>query len=608
MNYKQLSKLIVEAIGGAENINEIWHCMTRVRFSAVENEKVDIKKLESLEGVLGVRLQNGQFQIVIGNEVSKLFVEIEKLVETDKNSKSTKKVGNIFSQVVDVLSGLFTPILPAIVGTGLMKAFLAIVVLMNAKAPESGVYKTFEIIADAAFYFLPFLLAVSAAKRFKVHESLAMVVAGTLLYPTILNNAGGEALSFLGLNVPMLNYSSSVIPIILGVLLLSYVDRMFKKIIPEMFNFVFIPMLTLGVTLPITLIALAPLGNYASVYFANGINWLFLNMAPVAGLIYTGLMPLIVMVGMHYAFFPAAIQSITTLGYDTVLLPANLIHNSAQAGAAFAVGVKLKDKKMKSVAFSTGVSAIFGITEPAMYGVNLKYKKPFYAVMISAGLVGSVAVTLGLKCFTFATPGILSIPGYATPDGATFNLILAVAAYVASFVLAFVITLIWKFDIGEVENDKPQTIVSSPVDGKLIPLSAVKDSTFSDGIVGKGIAIYPEDDTFYAPFDGEVMMIFKTKHAIALKSTLGVELLIHVGLETVNLEGRPFEVLVNNGEFVSKGQPLLKIDREMILAENYDLTTPIVITNSDMFEDLVFENKEGSIAQGQAMFSVQNKS
>ncbi|MEY8355971.1 PTS transporter subunit EIIC [Lachnospiraceae bacterium 54-53] len=281
-------------------------------------------------------------------------------------------------------------------------------------------------------------------------------------------------------------------------------DKFFKKVIPNMFSYVFIPMLTLCVTVPVSLIVFAPLGNYAGIYFAEMINWLFANAAPVAGLIYVGLMPLIIMAGIHYAFFPTAIQSIQSIGYDTVLLPANLIHNSAQAGAAFAAGLKTKDKKMRSAAFSTGVSAIFGITEPAMYGVNLKYKKPFYAVIISGGIVGATAVTLGLKAYAFTTPGILAIPGYAS--GNRFNLILAVGCYIGSFVLAFLIILVWRFDTETQAEAEAKTVttITSPVDGKVIPLSQVEDKVFAEKLLGKGIAVVPDHDMFYAPFSGTV--------------------------------------------------------------------------------------------------------
>lgn len=593
-----LTDQILELIGGKDNVSSMWHCMTRIRFNANDESKVDLDKIKELKGVVGARYQNGQFQIIIGNNVASVYEELESKINLSNTTGTSKKSGNVFSAITDTISGVFNPILPAIVGAGLLKAILSLIVVFSPGAVDSGIYKLFEIISDTAFYFLPFLLAASSSRIFKVDMSLSIAVAGALMYPTILNNAG-ESLSILGLTLPFLDYNSSVIPIILGVYLLKHVDGLVRKFIPDMFSYVFIPVLSLGITIPLTLLFLAPLGNYVSVYFANMINWLFINAAPLAGLIYIGFMPLIIMTGMHYAFFPTAIQSLQTVGYDIVLLPANLIHNVAQAGAAFAVAVKSKNKNVRSTAISTGVSAIFGITEPAMYGVNLKYKKPFYAVMISGGIVGTIAVTLGLKSYAFATPGILSLPGYA--GGTKFNLILAIASYVASGLLAFIITLVWKFDI---EAEEEALTIVSPVNGLVVPLSKVDDRVFSEKMMGEGVAVYTSDDQFYAPFDGVVEMIFKTKHAVAIKADNGLEFLFHIGLETANLNGQYFEYFVKEGDRVKAGQPIVKINSEKMTEEKYDLVTPLVITNTADFETIKVLFDEGEIKVGQNLIEV----
>lgn len=575
---KNLDKMI-EYMGGKDNVTSVWHCITRIRFNAKDGDKVNLDGLKNLDGVVGARYQNGQYQIIIGSNVGTVFVELEKKLNLSTPNKKEFKNKNIINQIIDTISGVFNPILPAIVGAGLFKAVLSLIAVLAPGTVESDLYNLFNIISDAAFYFLPFLLAVSSARLFQVDVSLAVSVAGVLMYPAILNNAG-EGLKVLGISLPFLDYSSSVIPIILGVLLLKFVDDLVRKYVPEMFSYVFIPMISLGITIPITLVVLAPLGHYFSIYFANLINWLFTNMAPAAGLIYIGLMPLIIMTGMHYAFFPTAIQSLGTLGYDLVLLPANLIHNVAQAGAAFGVALKAKNnKEVRSTAISTGISAIFGITEPAMYGINLKYKKPFYAVMVSGGLVGSIAVTLKLKAYAFAIPGILSLPGYA--DGLSNNLTIAIVSYLASGIFAFLLTLILKFEIEGAEEIE----IYSPAKGKIVSLDKVPDAVFSDKIMGEGFAIIPEDDLFYAPFDGTVEMIFKTKHAIAFKGDNNIEVLYHVGLETVELNGEHFELLVNEKDQVKKGQAVLRIDREKLLEKGYNLITPIIITNTKDFEE-----------------------
>lgn len=442
MANKELAKQIETHMGGSSNIKKVWNCMTRLRFNVINDELVDIEALKQLKGVMGVRYTNGQYQVIVGNTAIDLLKYIDHTVSVD--NEEVKKPKGIISNFFDTISGIFTPVLPAIAGTGLLKAILSVVVLIDASYAQSGVYQTFEMVSDASFYFLPFLLAWSSSVRFEVNTGLALTLAGGLMYPTLIN--GGDPIMFMGLKVPLIAYNGSVLPIILSVLLMKYVYNFLDRKIPSSIRGIVVPMLSLAIVMPITYILIAPLGNYASVYLAMGIDWLFENVSPIAGLLFTGFMPMIIMVGMHYAFFPTAMQSIQNTGFDLVLLPANLIHNSAQAGAAFAVGVKAKDKDVKSLAMSTGISAVFGITEPAMYGVNLKYKKPFYVVMGVSGAIGMVTVMLGLKSFTFAVPGILSIAGYAEPNGGYFNLILALVAYIAAFVGSFVITLMMKID------------------------------------------------------------------------------------------------------------------------------------------------------------------
>ena len=601
----KLEDQILEHIGGKDNISSMWHCMTRLRFNAVDEDKVNLDKLKEIDGVVGARFQNGQFQIIIGNNVAKVYETLEgKLnISNVPNDNESKKSSNIIGKFTDTISGVFNPILPAIVGAGLLKAILSLILAFAPGVVETGVYQLFEIISDTAFYFLPFLLAASSSRIFKVDLSLSLALAGVLMYPTILNGAeAGGALSIFGLTLPFINYQSSVLPIVLGVYLLSHVDRLVRKVIPDMFSYVLIPVLSLGIAAPLTMLVLAPLGNYVSVYFAEMINWLFINAAPVAGLLYVGLMPIIIMTGMHYAFFPSAIQSLQTVGFDIVLLPANLIHNAAQAGAAFAVAVKTKSKEVRSTAVSTGVSAVFGITEPAMYGVNLKYKKPFYAVMISGGIVGTIAVTLGLKSYAFATPGLLALTGYTEGGQLTFNFFLAIISYFSSGILAFVITLFLKFDIAE--DTVESTTIVSPVNGKAIPLSEVEDQVFSEKMMGEGLAVYTDDNKYYAPFDGVVEMIFKTKHAFAIKAENGLELLFHIGLDTANLDGKYFTYHVNEGDLVKAGQLLVEIDADAMKKENYDLVTPIVITNTPDFTDikLLFDN--GQLELGQTLIEV----
>lgn len=592
MKHKELAKTVVDLIGGSTNINQVWNCFTRVRFNVVDEKKIKTSEIEKLEGVLGVRLQNGQLQVIVGNEASKVFEAIEQLeLESASNQPSVNK-GNIVTEILDILSGVFTPILPAIIAAGMLKALLALVGVFNLLPADSGLLALLNVISDAAFYFMPFLLAVSASRKFKTNEFLGLSLAGILMYPTFAAGAaeGADPLSLFFLKVPFANYSTSVIPILLGVYVLSIVYRFTDKYIPQMFKIILTPLIAILITAPITLVFLAPLGSYVGVYLASAINWLLSVAAPVAGFVATGGMSLIVMTGMHYAFFPGAIQSLGANGYDMFLLPSNIIANLAQAGATFAVGFKAKDKKVKSMAVSTGISAVFGITEPAIYGVNMKYKKPFYAAMLAGAISGGVAFTFGLKAFAFAAPGILSLPAYIDPSGAALNFTVAILAVLSSFVMGFGFTLLFKVDTNQTTNNptiNPREIsIKNPIDGKIIQLSEVNDETFAEGIMGKGIAIEPTSNKVYAPCDGKIVTIFKTKHAISLTSTDGVELLIHIGLDTVNLNGKHFVSHINDGQIVKQGDLLLEFDAEKIKEENYDLTTELVVINSSEYSEI----------------------
>ncbi|UOK61007.1 PTS transporter subunit EIIC [Paenibacillus sp. OVF10] len=467
MNHRELSKEIIRLTGGQENITQAWHCITRLRFNVREQNKVQLEQIKALDGVLGAQFQNDQFQVVIGNHVAAVYEQIEDQMKHSGISKPETDAPRSkgINAVLDTISGIFTPILPAIVGTGMLKGILALLVTLGAIQEKSGEYQVLSSIANAAFYFLPFLLALSSARKFKVNEYIALTLAGTLLYPTILNAYLAnqlEPIRFLSLPVSIVNYTQSVIPIILGVWLLSYVHRWVDRFIPGPVKVIFTSMIVLVITVPILLIAIGPLGNYMGIYLEMGTSWLFAHSGPLTGIILGGLMPLIVMTGMHYAFFPGTLQNLSKLGYDVLLLPINLITNMSQAGAVTAVFLKTKDKKMKSIALSSGISALLGITEPALYGVTLKLKKPFYASLIGGAAGGGFITAVGLKCFGFAVPGLLSLPLYIGPNGGMSNFWYALIGIGISFSVSFVVTLLLKWEEPNTRNsamsDSAQTL------------------------------------------------------------------------------------------------------------------------------------------------------
>lgn len=600
MSTKELAKKIVGAMGGIENITQSWHCITRLRFNFKDKTRINDDEIKQLEGVLGSQFQSGQYQIIIGAEVNNVYAELSELLgdSSEWESKGTASKGNILEIIFDVISGIFTPLLPAITGGGLLKGVMALMVALKMMTEGSQNYQILNFIADAPFHFLPFLIAFSAAKKFKTEPSLAVALAGTLMYPQMMEYAaGGEIthLNFMSLPIPMNSYASTVMPVILGVWVMSYINKYMTKLVPKSLKIIFVPLLTMVITAPIVLMLIAPLGNYMGVYLATFFTMLFHVAGPFAGLLLGGLMPLIVITGMHYAFFPSIFASLDKLGYEVMVLPMNFVANIAQAGAVMGVLLKSKDKKMKQLAFSTLLPALFGITEPAIYGVTMKLKKPFYASLVGGAVGGAIFGTFNVKAFAFSVPGIMSLPTYL--EKGTHNFMFAVIGVAASFIVSLVVSLLLKYDIEESKEDSKTTIkplvqkdsidIMSPLKGDVLDLELVPDATFSDGLVGKGIAIMPSEGTVYAPFNGSVTMLTPTNHAIGLTSDEGVELLIHVGLETVNLNGDGFNLLVKEGQRITLGEKLIDFDIDKLLEKGINLMSPVVVTNSTKYLDVL---------------------
>ncbi|MEC1181776.1 beta-glucoside-specific PTS transporter subunit IIABC [Bacillus altitudinis] len=611
MENKEFAGKIVKLIGGTENISQSWHCITRLRFNLNDESQVKVDELKTLDGVLGAQFQSGQFQVIIGAKVAEVYEEIDHLAGHSSNDsapvKNTSKM-NPIEVVFDVISGIFTPILPAIVGSGLIKGIMALFVSLGWLTETSSTYQVLQIFSNAVFYFLPFLIAYSAAKKFKTRESLALALAGILLYPTMIEGAakGADPLSFLGLSIPLNNYTSSVLPIILGVLLLSFVDKWITKAIPKPLSIVFTPVLSLMITAPLTLAFIAPIGNVSGQYLEIFFTSLFNFAGPIAGLLMGGLMPLIVLTGMHYAFFPSTLASFEKVGYDIMLLPMNFIANMAQAGAVLGVIIRTKRVETRSLALSTLLPSFFGITEPAIYGVTLRLKKPFYASLIGGAVGGCFYGLFSVKTTAFSIPGITSLPTYIMKG--TNNFQLALIGIALSFIVSLLITILLGFQesvtaFNEQAAEKPNHTestenqqmskqtnpyeVQAPMSGKVIPLSEVNDSVFSSEMMGKGVAILPDKGVVQAPFSGKVVTVTPTKHAIGLVSDDGIELLIHVGIDTVSLNGQFFDVLVKEGDKIKTGDHLLSFDIEGIQSNHLDVVTPIIVTNSTQYLDVI---------------------
>ena len=601
MNNKELAQKILELSGGEKNITYVTHCATRLRLVVKSEAEVNLKAIDSLEGVLKAQHSGGQLQVVIGAKVNKIYDEFTKLGSFTNNNESDmpKVKKNPVNAFIETISGIFTPILPALVGCGMMKCLSSLMTSTGMVDPSTGFITVFNMIADCVFYFMPFFLAVSAARKFKTNEYLAIALAACLLHPTILDAAGKIAetgidkIDFLGLPILLVKYTSTVIPIILSVWLLSYVYKFVEKIVPDLLKVLLVPMITLLIMVPVQLIAIGPFGSYVGTWIAEGLNILFAKSGIVAGALLGFFRPILVMFGMHYSIMPMQIQQVAETGV-TVLTASALAANLAQAGAAFGVFLKIRNKTMKAAAGSSSLTALFGITEPAIYGVTLRFKKPFFAGCLAAGLVSGFFGLVNANANAIALPGILSLSTYNAD-----KYIYIIIGVVAAFVLGCVFTLIAGVDDSVMGEDKKveakeETVVShegitvkSPVEGTVKDLAEVNDNVFAEGLMGKGIAIEPKVGKVVAPFDGIVEAIFKTNHAIGLKSNDGAEVLIHIGLDTVNLEGKHFKSHIEKGQAIKAGDLLVEFDIDAIKKEGYDVITPVIITNSDNFKDVM---------------------
>lgn len=592
MDYKGLAKTILKDIGGEENVISFTHCATRLRFNLRDESKADTEHLKEAKGVMGVVSSGGQYQVVIGSSVPNVYRELNALGNFESDSPEREKSDDgksAFIRVLDTVSGIFTPVIPAITGAGILKAVMALLKVAGWIDADSQTYKILTVFADAAFYFLPFLLAYSTAKKFRCSIVVAMSIAGILLHPDFSAMLSGGGVRFIGIPVIGATYSSSVIPIILSIWFMSFVEPIADRISPSAVKFFTKPLITLVVTGAAAVLVLGPLGAIVGDGIAIGISFLNRYARWLVPTLIGVFSPFLVMTGTHYGLIPIGINNIATVGVDTIVGPGMLGSNIAQGGAAFAVAIKTKNKDFRQLSVSSGITAVCGITEPAMYGVNLRLKKPLIPVMIAGGVSGLFMGLMSVGRYTTGSPGLLALPGYIGTEGIE-NITYAVIGCVIAFAIGFVGTLLIGFeDVSAQEKTAADTKVGSgvlcaPIKGRVVPLAQVDDPTFAEEVLGKGAAIAPETNLLVAPSDGKIENIPQTKHAIAMTTTSGAEILMHIGMDTVNLKGRHFKTYVSEGDSVKMGDPLIEFDAAAIKSEGYDLTTPIVITNSGEFE------------------------
>ncbi|MEK4368458.1 PTS beta-glucoside transporter subunit EIIBCA [Paenibacillus amylolyticus] len=631
MKTEELAKEIIANIG-QDNITYATHCATRLRFNVKDESQVNLKALDRLEGVLRAQFNSGQLQIIIGAKVKSVFDAVSEKLDLENQDievKAIQQKKNVISRVVETVAGIFGPVIPVLIGCGMVKSVLAILTTMNLLETTSGAYQTFSLISDLIFYFFPFFLAVSAAKKFKTNEYLAVALAGAYMYPTIMEGAakvaetGVTSLSFFGLPLLLVNYKSTIIPIIISVWVMSYVYRFVNKRIPDMFKILFVPMIVLFIMVPLGLIVFGPLGTYFGSGVAQIVTYLYTVNGVIGAFLFGTFRPLLIIFGMHYAITPINSQLIAEYGYS-VISPANLTGNLAQAGACIGVFLLLKHKASKSSALSSGVTAMFGITEPAIFGFNLKYKRPFICAMLAGGIGAAYINFWGGGATALILPGILALPTYIADS--YIHIIIGVAI---SITLALVAVLIWGI---EEEIPAPVTasvgngtdgsaaanvitstseshaltrptgtlIIGSPINGIVKNITEIDDPIFA---LGSGAAVESIDGKVYAPFDGKVVSLFPTKHAIGLMSNEGVEMLVHVGINTVKLKGKHFTAYVQQDQVIKQGDLLIEYDHEAIRAAGFDTVVPIIISNTFEYQS-VEQIAEDRVVQNEALLRI----
>ena len=622
-DYSKSAEKLVQAMGGKDNITRVFHCMTRLRFYVKDKNKIDEAEIKKLSEISGVNWHQDQFQVIAGNEVNEMYAELVKMGvpndDADSSAKSTEKK-SIGSAIIDSVTGCMTPMIPALTAAGMIKVVLTLLTTFNLVSDTSSTYQVISFIGDAAFYFMPFLIAANAAKVFNVNQSLALIIAGVFLHPNFTAMIeSGDPITFFSIPVTPTTYSYSVIPVILMVWIMSYIVKLVDRITPRIVKLILHPTLVILISAPIAIIVVGPLGGIIGDGLAVAIDFLSTKLGFIIVGILSAAFPFIVMTGMHHALTPIGLNAVAT-GGDTLIFVSQVCSNVAQGGASLAVAVRSKDKNMKQLASASGISALMGITEPALYGVTLKLKRPVVAAAIAAGIGGIVGGLLQVTLY-IAQNCLLAIPAFIGEKGMT-NFIYGLIMIVVSFAGAFILTMIlgFKDEVEEGEDTadgeksgaekeaKPlveKIQILSPATGTVKDITEVPDKTFADKILGDGAAVVPEEGKIYAPADGTVVNIMDTKHGIMFQTAQGVELLIHIGLETVNLNGKYFTSHVENGAQVKAGDLLVEFDLDAIKKEGYDPITPVVVTNGDDYIRSVNMLKSGEkAAHGDCLLTI----
>lgn len=624
-NYDQLAKTIIQDVGGKDNVNSVIHCATRLRFKLKDEKKADDDALKDTDGVVTVVKAGGQYQVVIGNEVADVYDAVLKEGGFSGGGQVPDDYGeddnsSFVDKAVALISGIFTDILAPLSAGGIIKGLVVSVAAMGWLSKTSGAYQILYAIGDSIFYFLPIFLGVTSARRFHMNQFIGLAIGAVLTYPTMVALASSKTVlgtlfsgtpfaseihtTFFGIPVVTMNYTSTVLPVIFTVWFASIIEHWAKKWIPTVVQMFLVPVVTMIIALPVAFIVIGPVMTWVGDAIGAVMQSVY-NFSPiVAGLIVGALWQVLVIFGVHWGIVAVATADMSALGYDPILA-LTLMVCYAQVGVVLAIIKQTKDKKLKDTAIGAFFSGIFGVTEPAIYGVTLPRKTPFILSCIGGAISGAIIGGFHAVIYILPSMGFFAIPAFVNPKGGSMTPIIGVIiAGVVAFIVGFALQMLFgKKSVDAEYNEKqskkaeeraalnvtPQvatTSLVSPEDGVAMPLSEVKDDVFSSGAMGKGIAIEPSTGILHAPADGKIIMTFKTGHAIGMKTNDGAEVLMHIGMDTVNLQGKGFKTLVKKDQAVKAGDELVKFDIDAIKKAGYSVTTPIVITNSKDYEDI----------------------
>ena len=616
MEYKALAQDILHRVGGRENIVSLVHCATRLRFKLKDNAKADAEGLKANPGVIMVVESGGQFQVVIGNHVHDVWLAVRQQAGLSDDSEPVPQEkaakSSILSQLIDIISGIFTPFIGVMAATGLLKGLLALALTCGWLTPQQGTYKIWFAASDALFFFFPLFLGYTAGKKFGGNPFISMVIGGALTHPLMIqafeaSQTGAPVEHFLGIPVTYINYSSSVIPIILASWVCCLLERKSNAVLPSAMKNFFTPAICLAVVVPLTFLVIGPLATWLSHMIANGYQVIYVFAPWLAGAVLGALWQVCVIFGLHWGLIPLMINNMTVLGHDS-MLPIILPAVIAQVGAVLGILLATRDSRQRMLAGSAFSAGLFGITEPAIYGLTLPLRRPFIFGCIAGAIGGAITAFSNSYAYSFGVPNIFFPAQMIPPGGIDFSVWGGLIGTGVAFILACVLTFFAGLPRSQAERavvvaSAAENDILAPMSGSVLALDQVPDSTFASGLLGKGVAIIPAVGKVIAPFSGEVASLFQTKHAIGLLSDSGIELLIHVGIDTVKLDGVPFTAHVKEGDKVQAGDLLLEFDRQAILDAGYDLATPIIISNSDDYRSV--EMVSASVVDaGQPLLSV----